>query len=436
MNKAASTLMATSTGALLAATAYFLVWPSSLLPETDPSPILASTTPLPLSIYCSGPLALLGGADGTELGSLELVGSATVLSHVGQGLEASGLTEQIESGQRISLVSETQTTNALSAIQTQVVDLDRMAGLAANYCAKPATQGYFASGMAAVGDQSILHLANPNNVEVQVTLNAISAAGESRELVTLAADEQIQISMAALAEGEPIFGLEYFSNGPSVSAALQNRSVSGLAATGLELVNATQLATEVFIPGLEISEGSINAPRLRVLNPDTQEITVRVTVHGMDVYSDVFEITVPGRAIVEQELDLEPGDYLVELGSSGGFAASIWNQKLGTSLDYAWLVPAELFVDSVTLPVTGSELVVANSTDEPINVAVLSSGQYQSVTIASRSQYRLGVQGPDIRVQSDSGFLLALQLENEFGYAAISPTENLNLGSDLEIVVR
>ena len=438
MRKLVSSLAAIGSAALLSTTGYLLLLPSPIASAPETAPLSASTTPLPLSIFCPGPVAELGGQDGTELGSLELVGSANVFSHIGDGVLAGEMPDQIETGVPLSLSSKDQTTNALSAIQTQTVKRDRMAGLAAIYCAEPVAKGYFISGMASVGDQTILHLANPNSTEAQVTLNVISKAGETQKLVTLAADEQVQISLAALAENEAIFAIEFFSNGPAISASLQNRSVSGLAATGLEMVAATNLAASSFIPGLEVFDNGFEEPRLRVLNPSDSEISVRVTLHGIGVNSDVFELVVPARQLIEQPIDLGVGDYLVELSSDSEFASAIWSQRIGEVLDFAWLSPAESFSDSLSLPVPQlqSELVLANPTEDPINVSVLTSGQYQSVTIASKSQIRLEAGVPEVKVQSANSFMATLQIISESGYSVITPKENINLGSDLQILVR
>ena len=438
MKLATKILSSLTSLAMVAGLGYLATIPSQQLLANAPSAISVSTTALPLEIYCPGPVAELGGEDGTELGSLALVGKATVVSHIGTSVLSSIIPDQLESGTPIVLETPDQTTNALSAIQTQVLKRSRMQGVAAGYCGQPTPIGYFVSGMGSLGRESILHLANPGENEVQISLRVYTLGGGAQKLVTLASFEQVQVSMAALATNEPSYAVSFESNGAGISAFLQNRTSSGLAATGVELVEASQPATDQFIAGLTIFADQFEQPILKVFNPSDQELAARVILHGVGVDSDVFEINLPPRVLTEKALNLSLGEYLVEVSSKEPVVSGVWTSKLGKILDFAWLTPASTFEDSATLPVPElqTELVIANPADAPISVSVLNAGQYQSLTIAAKSSSRISVQVPEVQVQSPQQFMLSMQIVGDAGYAAINPTENRNLGSDVEVFVR
>lgn len=421
----------------LAASAYLSLGVSPALVAKQPEPVMVGTTPLPLTIYCPGPLAELGGEDGTDLGSLSLIGKSKIWSNTAAVELAGPIPDEIESGSVISLLSKEQTTAAISANQTQVVDRQRMVGVAAANCSKPWTRGTFATGMASVGREAILLIANPFGNEVQVYLEFALHSGLKKHLVTLAGFEQQQISLASFVEAEPNFALSFTTNGPPVSAIMQLRTSSGLTATGVDLVPATQASSEIWIPGLVVFEDSYQPPSLRLFNPNAENATARVTFIGVGNDSDVFEVSIDPGQVSNIDLELPVGEYLVHIESELPLGSAIWSQRLGETLDFAWLVPAEEFGGSLFIPVPQleSELVIANPAPNPITVALQNAGNYTSLTIPAESQIRTRVEYSLVELQSNDAFLATLQIVGKAGYAVITPTENENLGSDLEIFV-
>lgn len=396
-----------------------------------------STKALPLEIYCPGPVAELGGKDGTDLGSMALTGAAEISSHVSAGEIATEIPTLIESGALLGLASNEQTTQALSANQWQILSRPRMAGLAANNCDQPQSSGWFATGMGSVGSESVLHLANPTSNEVQVMLVSHLPTSTKEQLVTLAAFEQVQISLASLADAEPSFALHFYSNGPGVSAVLQNRLSSGLATAGVEMVAASSPTANWFIPGLVITAESYQAPRLRLVNTSDSANSLLVTFHGSGVDSDVLKVDLGPHEIVEEVLNLAPGSYLIEVSGQEQSTGAIWVSQLADAVDFAWLVPAAQFESALTIPLPklSGDLVIANPNNEPINVSVMMAGQYQSHTIGRKGQIILPSAGSLAVVQSDGLFMASLLLSEDRGIAVIAPKENANLGSDLVIAV-
>lgn len=411
---------------------------SEQITEPEFAKYQVSTEALPLTIFCPGALTELGGKDGTEISSLTLVGSAEIFSHVGGAELAQEIPNQIESGTKLELKSKEQTTAALSAIQIQIAKRQRMQGLAAINCSQPVTSGLFATGMASVGRESILKLANPGISEVQIFLKFALSTGERSLTLTLAPGEIKDLSLAPYVDAEPNFAVSFTTSGPAVSAVMQLRTSSGLATTGVDLVPATNSASQLWIPGLQVFADGFSAPKLRVYNPSDQDQIALITLHGVGVDSDVFEVTVPSGLVIEKDLNLAVGDYLVEISSVAELGAAIWSQRVSDNLDFAWLTPANSFSDAVSIPVPQlpAELVIANPQSQAISVSLQNAGQFSSVTIAGKSSVRLPVSYPLAQVQSANPFMVQLQLLANAGFASVAPVENLNLGSDLEISVR
>ena len=422
----------------LVAASYLAIQPAQTFDSVPVRPISVSTTALPLEIYCPGALVELGGEDGTDLGSLALVGSADVWVNLGDVEVLSPVPSEITEGEEIALLSNEQQTQALSANQTQVIKRDRMRGVAAVNCSQGSSHGYFSNGISGLGQESILKIANPGNTEAQITITTYLKAGQSSKTLTLAPGATEQLSLTTMSNAESNFAVEYQSNGPAVHVVLQTRTSRGLAATGVELSAATQASNHSVIPGLEVFENQIDSAELGLFNPQLSPATVRVTAHGIGVDSDVFEVQLEAGELQLAELDLPVGEYLIEIQSDLEVVSSIWSQRLSQTLDYAWLVPAEMFAQTLTIPVPQleSDLVIGNPGDEPISVAIMNAGQYQSITIAAKSQASLAVQPPVVQIQSQGEFVVSLQIKSENGYSVIAPTENENLGSDLQISVR
>jgi hypothetical protein len=379
----------------------------------------------------------MGGTDGTDLGTLDLAGSANL------EFFSSGTLEQIpdsklEIGSVLRLTSTEQTTSALAANQWQSISRPRMAGLSALNCDQPSAEGWFLNGTAGVGKESILLLANPNEVEVQINLEFHLPGEVNAEQVTLAPGAQAQFSLAPFVDAESAFAVRYSTNGPAVSAALQNRFSSGLSATGVELVAPmTALTGEALIPGINIEPSSFEQPKLRLMNLSSDTSEIRMVFHGIGNDSDVMAVTLEPGELRELDLQLAPGEYLLEAKSDGEFLLAIRSSELAVRLDFAWLLPMDTFMGGLTLPLPDPEgtLVIANPSSNRISVSVEMQGQYQSFSIAGFSEVAIPALGPVARVQSAKSFGAALILSNDQGFSVVMPRENLNLGSNLEVFV-
>ena len=120
-------------------------------PAGETQAIAVNTTAKPLQVYCQGPLAELGGKDGTDLGSLALIGKADIRYRLGVGSLVSEPPTRVAEGVAITMASREQTTATLTGTQTQLIQRPRMAGLAAANCGQPQAEGWLLTGMAGSG---------------------------------------------------------------------------------------------------------------------------------------------------------------------------------------------------------------------------------------------------------------------------------------------
>ncbi len=399
------------------------------LPEVkQPELAAASVDPMPVSAYCPGALAEVGGEQGTDLGEIARVGKATYNLW---GTEA----EVSEEDSLFAQVDTTeQSTKVLSVNQTQAVNRPRLAGLAATFCPMPAASGYFASGDSGPGSESVLHLANPNDVDLIVEIELSLEDGIESDKVPLAANEHKLISLVGLSGASSNYVLRYQTAGLPVAAFMQHREVSGLSATGVDLVEPSRPMAKGAISGLMVADSSPRVPVLRVFNPGLEDVELSLQAMAGGEF-ELIQIRVPAGVLIEEKLNISPGSTLLSFEASAEVLLAVRNDVISPKVDFDWLVPSQLFERDLYLAAPGnSQLLLGNPTLESVTVVVI-GGQGESVTIPPRSQVAVGLDRGPLRVQG-SGFLAAVEVLAKSGYSVIQPTEMRNLGERVEVRVR
>jgi hypothetical protein len=420
------------------------VWFLQGLPVSGSTPvaqeaIAVTTDAKPLQVYCPGPLVELGGKDGTDLGSLALIGKANVSYRLGTGSLLAEPESKIEAGAAITMASAEQGSTTLTAAQTQLIQRPRMAGFAATNCGQPQAEGWLLTGLSGTGFESILLVANPNPVEVQVEITFHLETSTTSQLITLAPFAQQQLSVASFVEGEPQFAVHFQSSGQKVSVALQNRSSAGLSATGVELKGPTaEPAKNLVIPGFEILADGLAEPSLRIFNPGGEVASALVTFVGSGTNSDVVQVEVPAGGFALVTPKLEVGQYLVLIEAQTELMAELYNPYLSENFDFAWLSPVAQVTgqSAMAIPSYAAKLALANPSDKAISVLLTLDSGTQAISIPARSQILVGVTGKSLVFESQGEYHANLILRDPKGYAVISQRENANLGSDIRVLVR
>ena len=397
--------------------------------------------PLPLALYCPGAFAEVGGESGIELGQIDRIGEASIYQFLGSGelIEDPGLTTT--TGARLVAAGDNQSTGLLSAIQSQGVSRDRALGLMASTCSQPSFSGWFISGAAALGQETVLLLSNPSESETLVSLQFLIPGGKISKQVSLAAGHTDVLPVSSVIFQEPVFALWFETSGVPISVAMQQRATAGLSTRGVDLqLPSLAPANENLLTGLSVRSQGFDKPVLRLFNfGDTTSEAVITAVASTNVV--VLRQQVQPEGFAEIELDLTDGDYLVRVESTTPLLVGIRNTILKPVVDFSWLTQSSQFTD-LTLPVPSykTRLHVANfgSTALIVNLEITSGTrvEYQSFEIASLSQVSLQVSGDSIRINSASEFTAALEVIDVPGYAVINPRENQNFGDELSVSVR
>ena len=397
--------------------------------------------PLPLEVYCPGAFAEVGGESGIELGEIDRIGEVSIYSFVGSGelVIDPGLTTT--TGSRAVVNGGNQSTALLSAIQAQGVSRDRATGFMASTCLQPAYSGWFISGAAALGQETVLLIANPNETETIVSFEFLVPGGKILKQVSLAAGQTEVLPVSSIIFQEPVFALWFETSGVPVSVAMQQRTTAGVSTRGvdLQLPNAAPL-TDNLITGLSVRSEGFEKPTLRLFNPGQTPTEAIISAVSTDNVV-VLRQQVQPFGFAEVKLDLTDGDYLLRVESAQPLLAGVRNTILQPALDFSWLTSATEFTD-LTLPVPSykTRLHVANFGLSALAVNLeITTGtrvEYQSFEIASLAQVSVPINGDSVRINSASKFTAALEVIDVPGYAVINPRENKNFGDELFVSVR
>jgi hypothetical protein len=398
------------------------------LPEVTTEALDIEVEPLPLRASCPGALVEVGGEQGTDLGEISRVGVPKVSVHGAEFDPDSGFAN-------FEVEGFPQSTELLSANQAQSVDRPRMRGLGAVNCPQPASFGYFVAGSSGPGNESVLIVSNPNQVEVLVEIGIYLSSEVATERVSLAAGEQKVIPLIALSGAEPAYAVSYSTSGLAISAFMQHRSVTGLTATGVALI-APQLASETgVIPGIEVLNEGFEPLELRVFNPGIEQAEVIVQI-GDSVAFEMLRVLVPAGSLVTETVELAEGLHQVSFQSETAVALSVKNTVLEPTLDFSWFNPAASFNEPLRLIVpAGGVLYLANPGLSEIN-AVVQSESGQAVAVPARDQVGIPVSSGNYLITATAEFSANLVIRNDSGYANITPSTMKNLGQSLTVSIR
>ena len=407
----------------------------------SPSLRAVAVEPLPLEVYCPGAFVEVGGESGIELGQIDRIGEASIYPFLGSGefIVDPGLTTT--TGTRAVVAGDDQSTALLSVIQAQGTSRDRATGFMASPCSQPVFSGWFISGAAALGQETVLLIANPSETETLVSLEFLVPGGKILKQVSLAAGQTKVLPVSSVIFQEPVFALWFETSGVPVSIAMQQRATAGLSTRGVDLqLPSLGPSTDNLITGLSVRSEGFEKPVLRLFNSGEIPTEAIITAVASDNVV-VLRQQVQPESFAEVELDLTDGDYLLRVESSSPLLAGVRNTILQPALDFSWLTPASEFTD-LTLPVPSykTRLHVANFglTALAVNLEITTGTrvEYQSFEIASLSQVSLRLAGDSVRINSASKFTAALEVIDVPGYAVINPRENQNFGDALSVSVR
>jgi hypothetical protein len=423
------------TGLVGTAAALAVIVATGLLPLPTRSAAAPTTTvtpvPAPQLRVCPGALLHLGDAQGRNAGSASSLGAPQRRAAASDGrvsVHPLGRSDA-DTGGTASAPAALQIgggSGLIAGAQSQTATTDDIAGLAAAACTEPTGSSWLVGGSTATGRTTLVTLANPTAVDATVALDLYGEKGRVTAPgltgITVAAGSQRVLSLAGFAPDLAAPVVHVTARGGRIVAALQQSTVRGLDAGGVELVGAAaDPATTLRIPGVRVlgadavaralgrEDWSDAVPSIRIANPGSSAATVQVSLQPETAGGSgtSFDLDVAAGHVREVGLDsgvdvdtgalaIPDGEYSVTITSDRPVVAAARISTAGAApaagaapdaappSDFAWDAAAPL-LDGPTL------VTIARGDDPRIAFASATAGTVTLHGIGGAADIRLTV---------------------------------------------
>jgi hypothetical protein len=356
------------------------------LPTIEAEPLAVTVTPVPTAqeLVCPGSLLRLGDETGQDASTASPIGEARVrYGATGGEVTASPVAEAGAPGSPFLVSSPVGGASdddvLVAGAQSQVADSSDFSGLAAAQCVGVATETWLVGGSTAVGRTTLVTLANPSDTVSTVSLAIASEVGPvvapGATGIVVQPHSQRVLSLAGFAPDvqSPVVHVE--SRGGQIVANLQQATVRGLEAGGVEVIGATgSPATSHIVPGVVVAGAGTLATRLgedgyadlgtvvRIYVPGDEPTTARVDVTADDGTTPGASFSVELEPGVVDDLPIDglvDGNYTVSVETSVPVVASVRVSTAAASADpavqgatdFAWLAAAGTLRDEALVTV-------------------------------------------------------------------------------------
>lgn len=415
-----------------------------------------------LSLVCPGGVYQTGGSSGTKLGAFEPIGAPEINSD----FSGPAGTSMVIKGSVLTAVDPdgvaAQNSLLLNANQIETVAAEGLAGLAGAACERPSNNIWFIGGDTSAGRESLLILKNATKVDSTVSLEIFNEQGRVTGAglagISVAAGKTTVVPLASVAPKTKAFSTHVTSRGGLVAAWIQQKTVRGLAAGGVDYVSpAAPFGTTQSIPGVFI-RGAADAvkltdpafadlvPTLRVFVPGSKAATVTAQVVGSNAktFGTVVRQTLAAGATTDIPLTgLADGDYVAILKSDVPVGAAIrLHRVVKPKVDFAWLGAAagQLSQVGFSVPSSGiSKLSVVNPGSSEMNLELIQgTSAPASFKVPAAGQLTLKfAPGSKLKVSGRGKAILANLIVDVGGYVAAIPlVDYRNASGQVAVMVR
>lgn len=426
---ALATGLRTATGVLGTLVGAAAIVVASVVPLPDvsatPQPVTVMPEPVAQQLVCPGAALRLGDESGENATSARVVPGQRVTALGGSGVTTTSVPlagvegSNAASAPLVVSVPASEEVVPVSAAQSQVLDGAELAGLAAAACTRPSSDTWLVGGSTAVGRTTLLTLANPGSALSTVSVaiagpdGPVTASGATG--IVVPALSQRVVSLAGFAPGVEELVVHVTSQGGPVAAALQQSTVRGIDAGGVDVIGpAAAPSRQVVIPGIVIGgaadagallgqEGYADlAPSLRLYVPGDAPTEARLhivpEVAGEDAQDSRFTVTLDAGRVTDVPVgDLGDGSYTVTVEADvpvvAGFRVSA---VAGGTVDLAWAASADALTDSAFLAVApGPEpaLRLANPGTAAVEAVLEGTDGTRTVTVPAQGSTTVAVSG-------------------------------------------
>lgn len=315
-----------------------------------PAGVVVTPAPGERSLVCPGGVLAAGGdADDLDAAPTPIGGAEVTATDASDLVPFGG-----GSGAPVELVAPGDA--ELAGAQAQEVAAESVAGLSATACLEPSGSAWLVGGAVTVGRATLVSVANPSDVDAEVTVRLWGESGEvsapGMAGIVVPAGERRVLSLAGFAPGLASPVVEVTARGGRVVATLQHSIVRGLDPGGVETVApAAAPATRLAIPGIRIV--------------DSLGVTRTQGLAGWDDAATAIRLLAPGDVDGTATVSLVP-----ESGDPAAAATFVLDLAAGVATD----IPLTVGLDAESLapPPDGRYSVVVDA-DVPVVAAVRAS---------------------------------------------------------------
>ena len=333
-----------------------------------PFPIIAAEapaqriTPIPAAqeLVCPGAVLRLGNEQGQNATTANAIGAPFVVSAssgkkvtVTRFESSDASTGGKSSAPRSLRVAADpaggSVADLLAGAQAQLPVASGFSGLAATSCLGATTESWLVGGSTAVGRTTLITLANPSDVTSTVALtifgeNGVIPASGATGIIVQPHGQRV-LSLAGFAPATPSPTVRVVSRGGQIVAHLQQSTVRGLDAGGVDFVSANAMpSSRQVIPGVVISGGFA--------------VAASVGAQGFEDLSTVIRVLVPGDQDSSATITLAPDAAQLVDGVPAGGASFVVTLIAGRVMD----IPLEDIADGTyTISVEAEFPIVASA---------------------------------------------------------------------------
>ncbi len=416
-----------------------------------------------LNLVCPGGVYRTGGASGTKLGAFESIGAPDINSD----FNGPAGTTMLIRGNLLTAVDPAglaeQSSVLLNANQIQSVNTDGLTGLTGAACQRPTNSLWFIGGDTSTGRESLLIVKNVTKVDSTLNLEIFNerglVTGSGMSGISVPAGKTTVIPLASYVPKTKTFVTHVISRGGLVAAWIQQKTIRGLAAGGVDYVSPapgfgkTQAIPGVFVRGAaDAAKLTANAdfadlvPTLRVFVPGSKPATVTAQVIGSTAttYGTVVRQTIPAGTTADIALPgLADGDFVAIVKSDEAVGSAIrLHRVVKKSVDFAWLTAADSHtgVVGLSVPTAGiSKLSLANPSNSLIDLRLVQNGgTAANFIIPAAGQLTLKfAPGTKLELSGNAKALLGtLIVDIDGSLAAVPLVDYKNPGGEVAVMVR
>lgn len=427
-------------GLVGAAVAVVAIGGATLLPLPRFAIGAPSTTVRPVAAdqqrVCPGPILALAADAGAATQPSPIGQASTRYGTDGPDVQVRSLkpdsdaASRSEAPQTLTVATPQGATSSplFAGAQVQTATSDDLAGLAAAACAEPAADTWLVAGSTALGQTSLVLLANPTSVDATVSLSiytetgTVSAPGATGITVPAGGQKVIPLAGLAPAAAAPVVRVQ--TTGGEVVATMQQSFEQGIQPQGVELTGATGAPSrQQIIPGLTIANLAavtaaesgesvgVQFPALRIFVPGDTDADVTVGVVGEEgtAAGTSHAQTVKAGNVAEIPLDnLKDGSYTVTVNSSVPVVAAARTTTIGTSTrDFAWFVSSAPIGDSLLAAIPtgpGGMLHLANPDEKDRTVTLTTAaGKASTLVVPAEGAAQVAVSATTYTISGADG---------------------------------